>query len=94
MITHICDRCGRPMEQAELRYIAKIQVYAAPTPITITPEDLLTDQKRKIKDLQEQCERMTEDELMRDVHVEFQYDLCRRCQKTFITNPLAGQSSG
>ena len=29
MITHICDRCGRPLEPGQLRYIARIEVLAA-----------------------------------------------------------------
>ena len=29
MMTHICDRCGRPLEPGQLRYIARIEVLAA-----------------------------------------------------------------
>ena len=41
MITHICDRCGRPLEQGQLRYIARIEVLAAADPLEITLDDLL-----------------------------------------------------
>ena len=41
MVTHICDRCGRPIEQGQLRYIARIQVFAAADPLEITLEDLV-----------------------------------------------------
>ncbi len=88
MITHICDRCGRPIGRGETRYVAKIQVFAAPDPPEITLNDLLTDHTAEIDRLIEECAGMTEEELMRDVFVEFQYDLCRRCQKAYVSNAL------
>jgi hypothetical protein len=89
MITHLCDRCGRPIEKRELRYVAKIQVFAAYDPLEITFEDLLRDHRRDIEQILEQCEQLTEEELMRDVYVQFQFDLCRTCQKTFAADPLS-----
>lgn len=88
MITHFCDRCGQPIEKGTLRFITKIQVYAAADPLEITAEDLRGSHREEIARLLAQCEGMTEEELMRDVYVEFQYDLCRRCQRGFIANPL------
>ena len=38
--SHICDRCGFPIEGDELRYIVKIQVYTAPSKIAICEEEL------------------------------------------------------
>lgn len=88
MITHFCDRCGQPIEKGELRFVARIQVQAAADLLEITAEDLRTSRKEEIERLLKQCEGMTEEELMRDVHVEFQFDLCRRCQRAFLANPL------
>ena len=31
----------------------------------------------------------TEEELMRDVYVKFEFDLCRVCQKAYVTDPLS-----
>jgi len=89
MVTHICDRCGHPIEQGQLRYIAKIQVFAAADPLEITLEDLLRDTRREMNRLLQQCEGLTEEELMRDVYVKFEYDLCRACQKAYVNNPLS-----
>jgi hypothetical protein len=89
MITHICDRCGRPIGRGETRYVAKIQVYAAPDPPEITIDDLLRDHAAEIDRLIDACAGMTEEELMQDVFVEVQYDLCRRCQKTYLADALA-----
>jgi len=89
MITHICDRCGRPIQQGKLRYIARIEVIAAADPFEITLEDLLRDTRREMDALLEQCEQLSEEELMRDVYVKFEFDLCRACQKAYLTDPLS-----
>ncbi len=88
MFTHICDRCGQPMEKNQLRYVAKIQVFAAADTLEITAEDLLKDSEEEMARLLRQCADMTEEELMRDVYVEFQFDLCRSCQRAYLANPL------
>jgi hypothetical protein len=89
MITHICDRCGRPLERGQLRYIARIEVLAAADPLEITLNDLLRDSRRELDALLAQCEQLTEEELMRDVYVKFEFDLCRACQKAYVTDPLS-----
>ena len=88
MITHICDRCSKPIFKGELRYIARIEVFAAPDAGEITIADLLSDQASEIDRLIKACEKMTEEELMRDVHVLREFDLCRACQKEFVLQPL------
>jgi hypothetical protein len=92
MITRICDRCGQPLEDGALRYVAKIQVYAAYDPLNITFEDLAQDHTEEIKKLAEQCRDMTEEELMRGVYVDFLFDLCPACQKVFVADPLNARS--
>ena len=89
MITHICDRCGRPLEQGQLRYIARIEVVAAADPLEITIDDLLRDTRREMDALLEQCEHLTEEQLMRDVYVKFEFDLCRACQKAYVTDAMS-----
>jgi hypothetical protein len=84
----ICDRCGEPIEEGQLRYVAKIQVFAAYDPLEITFEDITRDHTDEIRKILEQCADLTEEELMRDVYVEFQFDLCRRCQRQYIRQPL------
>ena len=94
MITRICDRCGQPLEQGALRYVAKIQVFAAYDPLEITFEDLMSDHSDDIKKILEQCKDLTEEELMRDVFVDFQFDLCRACQRAYIADPLPASQEG
>ena len=89
MITHTCDRCGRLIEKGQVRYLAKIEVFAAADPLEITLEDLLRDNRREMEALLEECEQLTEEQLMRDVYVKFEFDLCRACQKSYVTDPLS-----
>ncbi|MGD0016723.1 MAG: hypothetical protein ABSC38_04295 [Verrucomicrobiia bacterium] len=88
MITRICDRCGQPLEQGALRYVAKIQVFAAYDPLEITFEDLMRDHSDDIKKILEQCKDLTEEDLMRDVFVDFRFDLCHACQRAYIADPM------
>ncbi len=85
--THICDRCGCPIEEQELRYIAHIQVYAAPSVLKISEEDL-RDRTDETQETIEECAQQSEKELIDDVHKEFKFDLCRRCQKDYIRDPI------
>lgn len=88
MITRLCDRCGQPLEETALRFVAKVQVFAAYDPLEITFEDLTQDHTEEIKEIVERCKDLSEEDLMRDVFVEFQFDLCRPCQRAYIKNPL------
>ena len=51
MTNRTCDRCGTAIAEGDLRYVAKIQVFAAYDPLKITFEDLLRDHTRDIEQL-------------------------------------------
>lgn len=87
-ITHYCDRCGRPLANGTLRYVVKIQVYAATDPLEISLKDLQTNHTGQIEELIQACRSIPEEQLMSDVFEEFHYDLCRRCQQIYLSNPL------
>ena len=88
MTTRLCDRCGQLIEERSLRYIAKIQVYAAYDPLSIDFEDMTRDHTEEIREILKSCEDLSEEELMHDVYVEFQFDLCRACQRSYLKDPL------
>ena len=88
MITRLCDRCHTPIEEGALRYVAKIQVYAAYDPLNLTFQDLQRDYTQEMREILEKCKGLTEEELMRDVFVELHFDLCRPCQQAYLKNPL------
>ena len=88
MPTRLCDRCGQLIEEGALRYIAKIQVFAAYDPLNVDFEDMNRDHTNEIKEILKRCEDLSEEELMQDVYVDFQFDLCRACQRSYIKEPL------
>jgi hypothetical protein len=88
MVTRVCDRCGQPIEEGALRYEAKIQVFAAYDPLEITFEDLTKDHTAEIERVAKECEGLSEEALMRDVYVDFRFDLCPSCQKEYIKDPM------
>ena len=88
MPTRLCDRSGQVIEPGALRYIAKIQVFAAYDPLNVDFEDMTHDHTNEIKEILKRCEGLTEEELMQDVYVDFQFDLCRARQRTYIKDPL------
>lgn len=90
---YICDRCGQPIFERELRYVARIEVVAAYDPLQMTFEDLQRDYKEEIRRVIEQTQSMSEEELMRDVHVTLKFDLCRPCQKAWLKQPLGLSSA-
>ena len=85
---YICDRCGQPIFEREVRYVAKLEVFAAYDPLEITCEDMQRDYKEEIRKIIEQTKTMSEEELQREVHVALKFDLCRACQKALLKNPL------
>lgn len=88
MIAHICDRCCRPLEEGTQRYIARIEVFAAADPLVISEEELRRDRRQEVQTAMDKCAEMSEEELMRDVYVEFKFTLCRPCQRAYIGDPL------
>ncbi len=91
MNTYICNRCGVPLDEEAVRYVAKIEVFAARGPIRISTGEMEGDLQKHARDLIKSCEGKSDDELMSEVHVARQYLLCRPCQKSFLANPLGAR---
>jgi hypothetical protein len=88
MITHICDRCYRPLPKNAPRYVVTIQVTAAADPLEITEEDLQQDAQAAVREALAAAAEQTEAEAMRDVHIELRYDLCRKCKLEYLQQPM------
>jgi len=84
----LCDLCGLPLEVGGLRFVVKVQAYAAPDNLEITSADLARDHEAEIRRLAGLMENMSEEDLMRDVFVEFVYDLCPACHRRYTDDPL------
>jgi len=72
----------------DVRYIVKIEVYAAYDPLELTEEDLEGDQLAEMSAIYEQTEGMDPEELEEEVYKSFRFDLCAECQKKYLQDPL------
>ncbi len=89
MIHYTCDLCGCVLlEDDDVRYRVRIEVYAAYDAMEVTAEDLDEDHEEKIDALCRQISEMEEDELTDSVYKEIEFDLCPPCQKRYIKDPL------
>jgi len=93
MLHFTCDMCGKDLlVSEEVRYVVKMEVYAAYDPMEITEEDLEKDHMEEISQLIEEMEDMDPQELEEGVYKSFRFDLCPSCQKKFVKRPLTKAS--
>ena len=94
MLHFSCDLCGKELlVEEDLRYVAKIEVYAAYDPLEITEEDLEEDHMEEISELIKQMDGMEEQEIEDQVYKSFRFDLCPECHKKFLKDPLGREAS-
>ncbi len=92
MADFCCDMCGKPLlVDSDVRYVLKIEVFAAYDPMEVTAEDLKHDHLEEIRELAERLGRAEAAELEDQVYKRFQFDLCPRCQKRYLKQPLPGK---
>jgi hypothetical protein len=96
MIRYSCDLCKRELDPGkDLRYVAKIGVFAAFDP-TSTDED--SDDREHLQEIQDILERLDSNDQMSDdqagdeLYHELRFDLCPDCRKRFLKNPLGRES--
>ena len=90
MVHYTCDMCGKTLlSDEDVRYVVKIEVYAAYDPLEITEEDLNKDHKQEIADLLSNMDDMEAEELEEGVYKRLRFDLCAACQRRYLANPLA-----
>ena len=106
MIRYSCDLCKRELDPGrDLRYVAKIEVYAAFDPVS-TDED--SDDREHLQEIQDILERLGSDDQMGDdqmgddqmgddqmddgLYHELRFDLCPECRKRFLKNPLGREA--
>ena len=85
----ICDGCGEGLLiTADVRYVVKIEVFAAYDPLELTREDLAKDHEAEMRRLLESMSGMDPRDLEDQVYRSFRFDLCPACQRKYIQNPL------
>ncbi len=88
MITITCDGCGVMLRKHDLRYTVKIDVRAAYDELEIGLADLVRDHDQEIRDLIDQLCHQDPREVEDSVYKLITLDLCPRCQRAFIRDPL------
>jgi len=87
MIHYTCDCCKRRIDVAdELRYIVRLEVYAALDPL----EDEADEDRDHLQEIQEVLERLDDplEEVCDEVYHQNRFDLCSDCRQRFVQNPL------
>ncbi len=88
MIHYTCDCCKRRIDAAdELRYIVRLEVYAALDPL----EDEADDDRDHLQEIQEVLERLDdpcEEKVCDEVYHLSRFDLCHDCRQRFVQDPL------
>jgi hypothetical protein len=89
MIRYTCDVCHRELDpEEELRYVVKMEVYAAFDPTAVCEDDDDRDHLQEIQDILERIEDAEDERIGDDVYQQMRFDLCAECRKKFLTNPL------
>jgi hypothetical protein len=88
MIHHSCDLCKRLIDPDEdLRYVVKIEVYAALDAAANDEEDD-RDNLLEMQQILQRMEDMEDAAVGDDVYQTLRFDLCPECRRRFVKNPL------
>jgi len=87
----VCDGCGSTLLlEEDVRYVLRIEGFAAYDPLEITREDLKRDFDAELRSLIESLCEVSADEAEGQVHREFRFDLCPACWRRYRKDPLLG----
>jgi hypothetical protein len=94
MIRYSCDLCKRELDsEVDLRYVVKIEVYAAYDPEATSEDENDRDHLQEIQDILECLEDADDDQIGNDVYQQMRFDLCPECRKKFLQNPLGRETA-
>ena len=94
MIHYSCDCCKQIIDPREgLRYIVRMEVYAAMEPTDVEDEDGDNDHLAEIQDILECMDDSDSDRIGDDVYQQMRFDLCPGCRKKFVRNPIEREPS-
>lgn len=92
MIHFSCDVCKRALDSDDLRYVVKMEVYAAIDP-TADERDDDRDHLAEIQDILQRTADSNDPNISDDVYEHLRFDLCPECRKKFVKNPLGREGS-
>jgi hypothetical protein len=86
MLHFTCDLCSR--ELSDERYVVRIEVYPGFDPEEVDEEQLDADHLQAISEALQEVEETGKLELEDCGTKAFRFDLCPRCHKKFVKDPL------
>ena len=88
MLHYTCDSCKRLIDtERELRYVVRVEVYAALDPMVDEAEDE-HDHLQEIQDIIERLDDADDEQISDDVYQQKRFDLCSECRNRYVKNPL------
>jgi hypothetical protein len=93
MIHYSCDCCKRALDPEDLRYVVKMEVYAAFDPSALDEADDDRDHLQEIQEILQRSEEAADECVGSDVYEQLRFDLCTDCRKKFLKNPLAREAT-
>ena len=93
MIHYSCDCCKRVLDPEALRYVVKMEVYAALDASAVDDDEDDRDHLHEIQDILQRSEDAADDQIGSDVYEALRFDMCPECRKKFLKNPLGREHS-
>lgn len=88
MISYSCDCCKRELPKDDLRYVVRMEVYAAFDQNPFHEVDDDRDHLQEIQDILQRAEDADDDTVAPEVYEQMRFDLCSDCRRKFIKHPL------
>ncbi len=88
MMHYSCDCCKRPIPNDDVRYVVRMEVYAAfdQNPLVELDED--RDHLQEMQDILQCAEDEDDEAVAPEVYEQMRFDLCSDCRKNFVKHPL------
>lgn len=93
MIHFTCDCCQCDLDpNEEIRYVVKMEIYAAMEPVNADEIDEDSDHLLEIHEILERQLDIDNDQVGADVYRKCRFDLCANCHRKFVKNPVGRDS--
>lgn len=93
MLNVTCDGCGKKLRTGEDHHVVKIEAFAACAPAALTEADLEEDHMEAVSQLLRDMEEMDDSSLPDASTQHRRFDLCPRCCKRYLNDPLGKETA-
>jgi len=76
-----CEACRRRIGAKEVSFVLRIELFADPTPPTITEKDLKKDLRAEMEALVKKMGKLDPEEAKDEIHERYEYVVCRDCRR-------------